>query len=423
MHSPQKAFAGPFLSSLDCLSALSTVIIPRLLPLSLSSCDRLVYPFLWVVGRSGFVWGQKKKWLFWLRCFFLSLCRPSLFLIVNFVWFRIPWQTVRAVMSTKQETKYYGASQQTLGINKCIPCLHLQTHCKKDLLNCLQLTCRNHCADCTVTVPKKLHIQKVKGGVWMAAWLEHAACQLHRPTVATRERVVYMLAQNTLKSSHMREHTGPEWIWLPKTIFLGGVMMMICTWTLLRHVFLQIFSSSDNSVVFSVSERKKKRRIRRKKTRKVSDMSKRFQRAPNMLITQERSAEEKPHITCLQTARLKNGDRKTAVTSLLLPSIPGVDSSSPPPPHNKNKMIVMTVTGRVDTQARFFPDPHSPAPSHLPDFPHSFRDRHAPYGKQKVESSLLTLQGVSIVQKQRTNKMGRSRGRELHNFRHKKKEV
>ncbi|KNZ61700.1 hypothetical protein VP01_1369g2 [Puccinia sorghi] len=49
-------------------------------------------------------------------------------------------------------------------------------HCKKNLLNCLQLTCRNHCADCTVTVPKHLHMQT--GGVWLTAWLEHAACQL-----------------------------------------------------------------------------------------------------------------------------------------------------------------------------------------------------------------------------------------------------
>ncbi|KNZ54756.1 hypothetical protein VP01_2862g1 [Puccinia sorghi] len=32
------------------------------------------------------------------------------------------------------------------------------------------------CADCKVTVPKHLHMQT--GGFWMAAWLEHAACQL-----------------------------------------------------------------------------------------------------------------------------------------------------------------------------------------------------------------------------------------------------
>ncbi|KNZ54985.1 hypothetical protein VP01_27g5 [Puccinia sorghi] len=70
---------------------------------------------------------------------------------------------------------------------------------KKNLLNCLQLTCRNspeasvvtptflqelfnqdlvhsHFAVCTVTVPKHLHMQT--GGVWMTAWLKHAAFQL-----------------------------------------------------------------------------------------------------------------------------------------------------------------------------------------------------------------------------------------------------
>ena len=33
----------------------------------------------------------------------------------------------------------------------------------------------SHCAHCTVTVPKHLHMQTC--GVWMAAWLEHAECQ------------------------------------------------------------------------------------------------------------------------------------------------------------------------------------------------------------------------------------------------------
>ena len=32
------------------------------------------------------------------------------------------------------------------------------------------------CANCTVNVPKKLHMQT--GAVWMEAWQEHAACQL-----------------------------------------------------------------------------------------------------------------------------------------------------------------------------------------------------------------------------------------------------
>ncbi|KNZ61171.1 putative signal peptide protein [Puccinia sorghi] len=30
---------------------------------------------------------------------------------------------------------------------------------------------KSHCADCTVTVPKHLHMQT--GGIWMEAWLEH----------------------------------------------------------------------------------------------------------------------------------------------------------------------------------------------------------------------------------------------------------
>ncbi|KNZ55140.1 hypothetical protein VP01_2755g1 [Puccinia sorghi] len=50
---------------------------------------------------------------------------------------------------------------------------------KKNLLNCLQLTSRNSQEAslwCTVTVPKHLHMQT--SGVWMTAWLEHAACQL-----------------------------------------------------------------------------------------------------------------------------------------------------------------------------------------------------------------------------------------------------
>ena len=34
----------------------------------------------------------------------------------------------------------------------------------------------SHCAHCTVTVPKNLHMQIC--GVWMKAWLEHAECQL-----------------------------------------------------------------------------------------------------------------------------------------------------------------------------------------------------------------------------------------------------
>ncbi|KNZ55981.1 hypothetical protein VP01_2528g4 [Puccinia sorghi] len=50
------------------------------------------------------------------------------------------------------------------------------SHYKKNLLNCLNLTCRNHCAYCTVTVPKILHMQTC--GAWMAAWMKHAAFQL-----------------------------------------------------------------------------------------------------------------------------------------------------------------------------------------------------------------------------------------------------
>ncbi|KNZ55326.1 hypothetical protein VP01_270g1 [Puccinia sorghi] len=56
---------------------------------------------------------------------------------------------------------------------------HSTSHCKKNLLNCLQLTCRNSnkAFDCTVTVPKNLHMQT--SVVWMAAWLENAEFQLH----------------------------------------------------------------------------------------------------------------------------------------------------------------------------------------------------------------------------------------------------
>ena len=39
-----------------------------------------------------------------------------------------------------------------------------------------QALMQSHCACCTVTVPTNLHMQT--GGVWMAAWLEHASCQL-----------------------------------------------------------------------------------------------------------------------------------------------------------------------------------------------------------------------------------------------------
>ncbi|KNZ54840.1 hypothetical protein VP01_2836g1 [Puccinia sorghi] len=43
-----------------------------------------------------------------------------------------------------------------------------------------QALMQSHCADCTVTVPK--HIPMQTGVVWMAAWLEHAACQLQAHT-------------------------------------------------------------------------------------------------------------------------------------------------------------------------------------------------------------------------------------------------
>ncbi|KNZ52310.1 putative signal peptide protein [Puccinia sorghi] len=45
-------------------------------------------------------------------------------------------------------------------------------HCNKNVLNCLPLTCRKS-NKAFVTVPKHLHMQT--GGVWMTAWLEHAA--------------------------------------------------------------------------------------------------------------------------------------------------------------------------------------------------------------------------------------------------------
>ena len=35
---------------------------------------------------------------------------------------------------------------------------------------------QRNCEQCTVTVPKHLHMQIC--GVWMVAWLEHAECQL-----------------------------------------------------------------------------------------------------------------------------------------------------------------------------------------------------------------------------------------------------
>ncbi|KNZ53294.1 putative signal peptide protein [Puccinia sorghi] len=43
-----------------------------------------------------------------------------------------------------------------------------------DLFN--QALMQSHCADCTLTVPKHPHMQT--DVVWMAAWLEHATCQL-----------------------------------------------------------------------------------------------------------------------------------------------------------------------------------------------------------------------------------------------------
>ncbi|KNZ46901.1 putative signal peptide protein [Puccinia sorghi] len=55
--------------------------------------------------------------------------------------------------------------------NFLLQCIKPLFHCKRNLLNCL-----NHCAYCTVTVPKHLH--KQIGEVWMTAWLDHAACQL-----------------------------------------------------------------------------------------------------------------------------------------------------------------------------------------------------------------------------------------------------
>ncbi|KNZ60294.1 hypothetical protein VP01_1578g3 [Puccinia sorghi] len=49
------------------------------------------------------------------------------------------------------------------------------------------------CAYCTVTVPKHLHMQT--GGVWMTAWLEHAARQLHAV-----EQVCFSVAPSTSSS-------------------------------------------------------------------------------------------------------------------------------------------------------------------------------------------------------------------------------
>ncbi|KNZ50894.1 hypothetical protein VP01_418g1 [Puccinia sorghi] len=57
----------------------------------------------------------------------------------------------------------------------------------------------SHCAYCTVTVPKHPHMQT--GGVWMTAWLEHAACQLQAV-----EQVFYC--------SH---NPVPDILWFPRT--------------------------------------------------------------------------------------------------------------------------------------------------------------------------------------------------------------
>ncbi|KNZ63953.1 hypothetical protein VP01_1080g7 [Puccinia sorghi] len=69
-------------------------------------------------------------------------------------------------------------------------------HCKKkkNLLNCLQLTCRNHCADCTVTVPKHLHVLQT-GGVWMSAWLEQAACLQFTAHILHKKKIINNLSR------------------------------------------------------------------------------------------------------------------------------------------------------------------------------------------------------------------------------------
>ncbi|KNZ55083.1 putative signal peptide protein [Puccinia sorghi] len=95
---------------------------------------------------------------------------------------------------TKAQMEAYWAEQKKLFLFEKIT-----LHFKRNLLHCLQLTCRksqeasvvtpailqklfnqasmhSHCAFCTVTVLKHLHMKLC--GVSMAVWLEHAACQL-----------------------------------------------------------------------------------------------------------------------------------------------------------------------------------------------------------------------------------------------------
>ncbi|KNZ47000.1 hypothetical protein VP01_675g3 [Puccinia sorghi] len=85
----------------------------------------------------------------------------------------------------------------------------INLHCKQNLLNCLQLTCRNHCADCAVTVPKILH--RTTCGVWMEAWLEIAACQLHAVDQVFCAVLIVpqsIIPENNFTISHLYQRSG-----------------------------------------------------------------------------------------------------------------------------------------------------------------------------------------------------------------------
>ncbi|KNZ60894.1 hypothetical protein VP01_1486g1 [Puccinia sorghi] len=71
-------------------------------------------------------------------------------------------------------------------------------HCKKTTYSTACNLMHSHCADCTVTVPKHLHMQK--GGVWMAAWMEHAACQQLIELFLQFPKPVFKSAKDTVSS-------------------------------------------------------------------------------------------------------------------------------------------------------------------------------------------------------------------------------
>ena len=116
-------------------------------------------------------------------------------------------------------------------------------HFGKNMLNCLQLTCWNsneacgvtqtflqywfnqawmhsHCAHCTVTVPKNLHMQTC--GVWMAAWLEHDECQLQAV-----EQVSFVLKGYGLSSLSLHRPEKGQACWEePKVCFASSHMSL-----------------------------------------------------------------------------------------------------------------------------------------------------------------------------------------------------